>query len=499
LGPTYLGNTYAATSFVPNLVFEFLTGSLLVTLLVPALVRHVDAKDSAETNRIAGSFLGLALAGFAVLTVLGIALAPLLARLLAVQASSGEVARDERHAGVILLVLSMPQVLLYAVAGIGGAVMNAHGRFALAAAAPALENFGLIATMLTVLVAFGTSPSVHTVSTTELVVLGVGSTAAVALHAAAQWWGAHRVGVTLIPRRGWGDAEVREVVRRGVPSLGYAGLNALRQLGATVIANAVQGGVVAFYLAENFFHLPTAVGSRPVALALLPRLARLFQTDQLKRFRVEFTLGIARVCFLAVPFAIGYLALARPLADAVSFGQFAGPGGAPVLALALVGLAPGVIGETGFVLATHASYAQGDAHGPFVSMLYRTVVSTGGMVAAAALLTGKAVIFGLAVAISVGDLLSAWLLSRRVQRRLPAAGEGVAPAVRRAVGASVLTVGPAYLAAVGVAAIVPGTVGHAVGMIVAALLGLALYLGLQRWWRSPELAFFLTGVESRRR
>ncbi|PZS11781.1 MAG: hypothetical protein DLM64_06040 [Solirubrobacterales bacterium] len=501
LGPSYLGNTFQATNTIPNLVFEFLTGSLLGTLLVPALVRHVDAHDARATKRVADNFLGLVLGGFGVMTIAGIASGPLIVKLLSLPVGSATVAHSQQHAGLILITLLMPQVLLYAIAGVGGAVMNAHGRFALAAAAPAFENAGVTATMLATAVIFGTGSSVGSVSTAELVLLGAGSTAAVAVHAAAQWWGAHRVGVTLVPRLGWRDAEVRALTRRIVPSLGYAGLNAFRQLAVMVIANAVPGGVVAFYLAQNFFYLPVQVGARPIALALLPRLARLFQAQRLQQFRAELTRGTAGICFLAIPAAIVYLVLARPLAEAVSFGQFAGPDGAPVLALALAGLAPGVLGEAGFVFATYVSYAQNDGHSPLVAMVWRTVISVAGMVAAPLLLSGRVVVLALAAAISVGDLVSAGQLGRRVQRRIPAAHGRLVPALARAFGASVLMVVPAYLIAIGLSALIPGSLRHIIGMLAGSIIGLTIYVAVQRAWRSPELDFLIKGLPraSRRR
>ena len=64
LGPTYLGNTYQATSLVPNLVFEFLTGSLLASILVPSLVRHISQHGLARAEQVARGFLGISTCGF---------------------------------------------------------------------------------------------------------------------------------------------------------------------------------------------------------------------------------------------------------------------------------------------------------------------------------------------------------------------------------------------------------------------------------------------------
>ena len=46
LGPTLLGNTFQFTNALPNLLYYgLLAGSLFSSLLVPALVHHVDVQD----------------------------------------------------------------------------------------------------------------------------------------------------------------------------------------------------------------------------------------------------------------------------------------------------------------------------------------------------------------------------------------------------------------------------------------------------------------------
>src|SRR5256885_5011509 len=62
LGPTFFGNTYQVTNSLPNLLYYgLLAGSLFSSLLVPALVRHIDAHDQRASERIAGGFLGITL------------------------------------------------------------------------------------------------------------------------------------------------------------------------------------------------------------------------------------------------------------------------------------------------------------------------------------------------------------------------------------------------------------------------------------------------------
>src|SRR5438067_1211264 len=62
LGPTFFGNTYQFTNSLPNLIYYgFLAGSLFSSLLVPALVSHIDAADRRSSERVAGGFLGTTL------------------------------------------------------------------------------------------------------------------------------------------------------------------------------------------------------------------------------------------------------------------------------------------------------------------------------------------------------------------------------------------------------------------------------------------------------
>ena len=493
LGPTYLGNTFQAANTLPNITFELLTGSLLGSLLVPALVSHVDARRARDVERVAGGFLGVAIGGFLLVAVAGVVAGPLILGLLTSTVGDPAVAEAQQRVGLILLAMLMPQVVLYGIAGIGAAVMNAHGRFALAAFAPTMENIGVMATMALYVALYGLGGDVESIGTPQLVLLGLGTTAAVGLHAAVQWWGAHRTGVRLVPRAGWRDPEVRVLIRRTIPSMGYSGLNALRVFAVLIPANAVAGGVVAFSLAMNFMHLPTALGARPVATALLPRLSRLHISGALVRFRDEFVHGLGLVAFLLIPAATFYLVLSEPLAQAACYGDLATTRGVGLVAAALAGLALGALGEGVFAFATYASYAREDARSPFEAMVVRTIVSLIGMSIALVVPEGEATMLALGLAISAGNLASvAWLL-RRLLRSMPTGTERIAPPLARALVASAAMAPPAWL----VTQVLPdgggGDPAAIAVMAVAGALGAVTFLGAQVAMRSPELRFFRSG------
>ena len=64
LGATYFANTYQFTNSLPNLIFYgLLAGALFSSILVPALVPHVDSGDAEAATRTAGGLLGVAMIG----------------------------------------------------------------------------------------------------------------------------------------------------------------------------------------------------------------------------------------------------------------------------------------------------------------------------------------------------------------------------------------------------------------------------------------------------
>ncbi len=494
LGPTYLGNTFQAINSLPNLVFYgLLAGSLFASLLVPPLVHHLDSEDAQAAERLACGFLGVAMLAFGLVTALAILAGPLVLTALSAGVDQADVAADQRRVGWPLLAMLMPQVALYGLAGTASAVMNARGRFALPAAAPALENLGIIATLGATAVIFGTGRALGDVPTSQVLLLGIGTTASVALHAAAQWWGAWRTGITLVPRAGWRNPEVREVLRRAVPSLGLAGLAALGTFAVLVVSNRVPGGVLAFALAQNFYSLAIAVAASPIALALLPPLSRLHDRGERQLFRDELVRGLALALFLTVPASIAYVALAFPLAEAVSFGEMNTDTGVTLIAVSLASIGIGVMGETHWAIVTQASYAQRDPRSPLISSVVRLSVTLGGLLVAL-FLQGPAVLVAVGAALSLGDLVGAWYLWRLIRKSLPAHGLRLRAPVARALIASLLMAGPAYAVAVTMPPFIDGTSRDILGVAAAVVTGAALYFAVQRAWKSPELSALLGGV-----
>ncbi|MBV9451227.1 MAG: hypothetical protein JO345_35610 [Streptosporangiaceae bacterium] len=487
LGATYFANTYQFTNSLPNLIFYgLLAGALFSSILVPALVPHVDSGDTQATARTAGGLLGVAMVGMLLLVPLAAVGTPFLLRFGSIGAVNPIAAQNQERIGGVLILLLLPQIALYAIVGTATAVMNAHRRFALASAAPALENLGTIAVLGVVAVLYSRAEREYQIPSSLVLLLGAGTTAAVLLHASAQWWGARRAGIVLVPRAGWRNPEVRDVIRKARPAAVQAGLEAVQFAALLLVADRVAGGVVGLQLATNFFFLPVALGATPVALSLMPRLSRMTAPDQAQSFRDSYVQGLGFAAFLVVPAAVAYAALAGPLAGAIGFGGFGTGGAVHLIAASLIGLAPGIIGQTLFLVTTYACYARGDTATPLRGMLLQAVVCVA-VIAATYWMHGPAVLTVLGLGLSAGTIAGSAYLVWRLGRGLPSGGEPALRPLLYTLAGSAIMIGPAWVTAHVLDDHLNSKAGHVVAMLAATAVGAGCYFTVQTFLRAPQV------------
>ena len=486
LGPTFFGNLFEATNILPNLAFELLTGPLIAAMLVPHLVRLYDTRMRESEQQLAGGFLGVLLLVFAATIVIIVAAGPLVLGFLTILVPDTAVRAEQLAIGWPLLAMLMPQALFYAIAATGSAVQNAHGKFALAAAAPAIENVTIIAILGLSAFLFGVGLEVDEVSTAQILLLGLGTTGAVALHAGVQWWGARKVGVTLVPRAGWRNPEVRKILRLAVPSTGFAALTAARTIGLLVAVGSIPGGVIALQLGRYFFNFPVAVAARPVMVAQLPRLSRAFNDGDDAQFDETYRRGVDLVLFVVVPASLLMIALAGPLARAATYGEMATERGIALAAVAIGTLAAGIVGESLFLTATSAFYARHNARAPLVATALRLALTVAGTILAINMGQGIAVLAILGLSVAFSDLVTGFGLHNALERALPpsrAPGRRVERLLNLVVAALAVATGLAF-ASLARALTIPGRFSEAV---VGTLAVAASYLIMQRLRHSPEL------------
>jgi putative peptidoglycan lipid II flippase len=420
VGTTFLGNTYQSSNLVSNLLFEILASGLLSAPLIPAFVGLLDRGQKDEAERLAGSLLGLALVGLGAVTVVGVLGGHVIMRLLTLSVSDASVRSQETRLGAFFLWFFLPQVLLYAVGAVASAFLNAARRFAAAAFAPVANNAVVTATMVAFIVLrHGHAPTLA-ISTSEKLVLACGTTAGVLAMSAVPAWAVLRAGFRLRPRLDTGNPHLRGVARIG--AWGAVMLAAAQVLiGVTlVLANRVEGGVVAYSIAFTFFLLPHAVIAHPLYTALYPRLAAHIHAGDHHAFRADVAAGVKRMALFVVPASLGLAVLAEPVLKHVHLGAL-DKAGASFVGRVLTAYAFGLLGYSVFQLLARAATAAGDARAPALVGVGMTAGGGALMILGASLSSGRDRVVALGLAHSVTMTVGAavlWALPwRQVRRR----------------------------------------------------------------------------------
>jgi putative peptidoglycan lipid II flippase len=211
-------------------------------------------------------------------------------------------------------------------------------------------------------------------------------------------------------------------------------------------------------------------------------------------FRDTLVRGFALGIFVTIPAAVGYLVLALPLARAVSFGRMDTSAGVTMIAVSIAALAPAVVAQTVFMIATDASYARKDTRSPLLSTLLQTAACLI-LVSIALRMQGSAVLLVLGLAFAVSVAIGAGHLIILLARRLDHGSERLAPSLVKVVIGAAVMAGPAWLTATAVPHWIGSPLGSVVGVVAAALVGGVVFVGLQAAWGTPEVTWIVGGLK----
>jgi putative peptidoglycan lipid II flippase len=343
VGATCLGDTYVTANTVPNIVFEVVAGGALASMVVPVLAGPAARGDTDETSRTASALLSWAFLVAVPVTIAGLVLARPFIDLLI-----GSAGRDcDRHAELVvgsrMLLVFMPQVVVYALVVVLTGILQAHKRFLGPAAAPLVSSLIVIGTYLL----YGALHQGHNLDTVSLhaqLVLAGGTTLGVVALASPMLWPVARLGLRLRPTLRFPHA-----VGRRVAGLAVAGAVTLaaQQVSVAVVlrlAHRGDGGTLVLYnLAWAVFLVPWSVVAVPVATSAFPRLSARIDVGDREGFATATALGL-RMVVIATAAAAAALAAAAVPASRVLALRVPGNGDTVALAWTLAAFAPGLIG-----------------------------------------------------------------------------------------------------------------------------------------------------------
>ncbi|MCV2490667.1 hypothetical protein OF117_14995 [Geodermatophilus sp. YIM 151500] len=418
LGPTFLANTFLTTNSVPSLAYSIVAGPVLALVAVPAIVHTLLAHGAAASRLFVRRLSSLLVMAAGTTALLLLPVSAVLSWVLTLGVPD-EARGRARVIALVLLIVVAPQVVLYTLAALGAAAQQAHQRFALAAAAPALENVGLMITVLLFAAVQPTGGDVGDVPLRAVLILGIGATASVGLHAVVQVFGAARAGLSLLPARGWRrDPEVRDVGARLGGSVVVAAAPAGSFFLLLAFAATIPGGALVFQMAYAVYALPTALGARAITTAVLPAMSVAVQAVDHSRFAAAWRQAFTYGAIAGLPALCGLVVFAEPIARTLAAGELHTLTLINWLAVCVAVLGVAQLASGIHEIGRQALYAHLDMRGPRVASLVSLGVTTAFGIVALSLPAGSPRLAALSTALLLADVAAAATVMARVRRAI---------------------------------------------------------------------------------
>jgi putative peptidoglycan lipid II flippase len=425
LGFYLVADAFSLGNSLPTIIYILVVGGALNAVFVPQLVRRM--KDDPDGGQAyADRLLTLVGTVLLALSLIAVLAAPLIVDLY----TPADYPQAEFELAVAFARLCLPQILFYGIYTMLSQVLNARGQFGAPMYAPIANNIIAIATFLLFIAVAGTSAAADgNLTSSQVLILGIGTTLGVVLQALILIPILLRSGHVWRLRFDWRDAGLG---RAGVLAFWTVGLVLVNQATYVVIsrlatqanvdataAGVTAAGLTTYQKAHLVFMLPHSVITVSIVTAMLPALSRLAHSGDLPRVGREIGSTMRLVSAFIIPIAAILMVTGSGLA-VLLFGYGAAiPAQAAIMGQIVSVFMIALLPFTLFYVLLRGFYALEDTRTPFfISVafslvwlvlavpLFRIVGSGGPQVASLALAYG--------VSYWVGMVVAWFILARRV-------------------------------------------------------------------------------------
>ena len=481
-----LTDTYNLANTAPNIIYELILGGVLTSVFIPVFVELQEKEGRERAWEVASAVLNTALVTLTALAVLLMLAAPWIAKLYALRLDGAD-ELQQQEVLTFLLRLFIPQIVFYGLIAITTGLLNANRRFGAPMYTPILNNLAVIAVFVAFHQAYDKVDGLGAVTTTQLWIIGLGTTGGVAINALAQLPFLRGLG-RYRPTFSLRDPTFAKLARLSVFVIGYVVANQIGYLVVQWLANAQKGGYSAYVWAFTFFMLPHGLFAVSIITALLPSMSQHAVNRDWDELRERVSTGIRATFLLVLPAAIGYFVLGEAIVRVLlEHGVMTARSTklvADVLRFFVLGLVPFSI----FQLLLRAFYALQDTRTPFMINCAAVVVNLLINVPMFSLLGVE----GLAMGHALAYVLATTLLARALSRAI--GGLDIRRVVRSAarITAAAFAMGACVW---GVSRMVEGTVdvsnifGQVVAVAIPVVAGGLSYLVFGRLFGVEELAY----------
>jgi putative peptidoglycan lipid II flippase len=386
---------------LPNLLRRLFAEGAFSQAFVPILAEYKNKRGAEDTRRLTDHVATLLFLVLLAVTLLGIALTPILIYISA-PGFAADMAKFELT--VQLTRIAFPYILFISLVSLAGGILNTWSRFAVPAFTPVLLNLSFIGMALFAAPHF--DPPVLALA--WAVFLGG------ILQLALQLPYLSKIG--MLPRFSLSleDEGVRRILKLMLPALLGVSVSQISLLINTIFASFLPTGSVSWlYYADRLMEFPSGLLGAALGTILLPSLAKCHADNDRDEFSALLDWGLRLTFLLTLPAALALALLAVPLlATLFNYGAFQAD---DVLKTrdALVAYSVGLTGLILVKVLAPGFYARQNIRTP-VKIALVTLAMTQAMNAAFIVPLQHA---GLALSIGLASCLNAALLWRGLRRR----------------------------------------------------------------------------------
>ena len=380
LGFYLVSDAYSLGNSLPTIIYILVVGGALNAVFIPQLVRRME-KDDDGGNAYADRLITLTGSVLLALSILAVVAAPWIVDLY----TPADYPQSQYDLAVAFARLCLPQIFFYGAYTMLSQVLNARGTFGAPMFAPIANNVVAITTFVLFIIVAGTSAAADGALTTgQVVLLGVGTTAGVVVQAAILVPVLGRAGYRWRPRFDWKGQGLGKAAKLAGWTVGLVLVNQITYIVITRLAaqanvdaaasGATAAGITTYQKAHLVFMLPHSVITISIVTALLPALSRLAHEGKLKEVGEDVAGAMRLVAALVVPIA-AMLFVLGPDVSVLLFGYGAATTDqaavmGDVVSIFMIGLVPFTL----FYVLLRGFYAMEDTRTPFVVTVIFSVI-----------------------------------------------------------------------------------------------------------------------------
>ncbi|WP_217384021.1 murein biosynthesis integral membrane protein MurJ [Streptomyces sp. NK08203] len=421
LGTGLLASTYNTANTVPTSLYTLLIGGALNAVLVPQLVR-ARATEPDGGRAYEQRLVTLVVCVLGVGTALAVWAAP---EIVGLYMRDTPGSHEAFELTVTFARFLLPQIFFYGLFGIYGQVLNAREKFGAMMWTPVLNNVVLVAMFAAYLGLMVAPGRVEDITADQVRLLGIGTTAGVALQALALVPFARTAGFRFRPRFDWRGTGLGRSVHAAKWTLLFVLVNQVALTVVTHFANAADqelpeagAGYTAYMYAQTIWLLPQSIVTVSLVTALLPRMSRAVAEGRVEDLRADLTRGLRISGVVIVPTAFLFLALGPQIAALLFAHGAADAASVRPLGQMLQAFGPGLIAFSAQYLLLRGFYAYEDTRTPFFMAAWIAGVDIALASACHLLLPARWAVVGMAGAYTLSYLAGLALTARLLRRRL---------------------------------------------------------------------------------